>query len=101
MKKSCLALSALAVGMAMSAVAMAADIRGVVSSPQGQSFAGIQIIAKDPSGKVAGQATAGADGGYLIHGLNSGDYNFTLDPGSTGFQGQAVASYVGPDGLCL
>src|ERR1700732_4159069 len=29
------------------------------------------------------------------------NYTFTLGPGSTGYQGQTVASYVGPDGICL
>ncbi len=101
MKKSCSILLALALGLGTSAAALAADIRGTVSSSQGQSVAGVQIIAKGASGAVAGQATTGSDGGYLISGLQSGNYNFTLDPGTTGFQGQTVASYVGPDGLCL
>lgn len=101
MKKSCSILLALALGLGTSAAALAADVRGMVSSSQGQSVAGVQIIAKGANGAVAGQATTGADGGYNIAGLPSGNYNFTLEPGSTGFQGQTVASYVGPDGLCL
>jgi hypothetical protein len=101
MKKSCSILMALALGLGTSALALAADVRGMVAGGQGQSATGLQVIAKDAGGNVAGQATTGADGGYLISGLKSGDYNFTLVPGSSGFQGQTVASYVGPDGLCL
>ncbi|HZO80776.1 MAG TPA: carboxypeptidase-like regulatory domain-containing protein [Candidatus Binataceae bacterium] len=99
MKKSCSVLVALIIGVGTSA--FAADIRGMVSSAQGQSVAGVQVIAKGANGAVAGQATTGSDGGYLITGLQSGNYNFTLEPGPSGFQGQTVASYVGPDGLCL
>jgi Carboxypeptidase regulatory-like domain len=82
-------------------MALAADVRGVVSNPQGHSVAGLQVVAKTTGGQVAGQATTGADGGYNIPGLSSGNYNFTLEPGGSGLQGQTVASYVGPDGLCL
>lgn len=101
MKKGCSVLVALILALGSSAFALAADVRGTVSSAQGQSVAGVQIIAKGETGAVAGQATTGADGGYLISGLPSGTYNFTLEPGTTGFQGQTVASAVGPDGLCL
>ncbi len=101
MKKSCSVLLALVLGVGMSALALAADIRGVVSSPQGPGPSGLQVIAKGASGNVAGQATTGADGSYMISGLPEGNYNFTLEPGTSGFQGQTVASYVGTDGLCL
>ena len=81
--------------------ALAASAGGTVASSQGQSVAGIQIIAKDASGHVVGQGTTGSTGVYNIQGLQPGNYNFALDPGSSGFQGQTVASYVGADGICL
>src|SRR5271156_353919 len=101
MKKSCSALLALAFAIGISAAARAASVGGTVGGPQGQSLAGVQIIVKDASGKVVAQATPGATGTYDISGLPEGNYTFTLDPGSSGVQGQTVASYVGADGICL
>ncbi|MGH9648516.1 MAG: hypothetical protein ACRD4E_17060 [Bryobacteraceae bacterium] len=101
MKKSCSVLLALAFVVGMSAAAMAASVGGTVAGSNGQSTSGITIIVKDASGHVVGQGTPGSSGQYDISGLPDGNYNFTLDPGSSGLQGQTVASYVGPDGICL
>jgi hypothetical protein len=101
MKKSFSILLALASVVGLSAAVMAASVGGSVAASQGQSVAGIQIIAKDASGHVVGQGAPGTSGVYDIKDLQPGNYNFTLDPGSSGFQGQTVASYVGPDGICL
>ena len=101
MKKSGTVLLVLAFGLGMVGTAMSASVGGTVASPQGQSVAGVQVIAKDASGHVVGQASAGTSGSYNISGLQPGNYNFTLDPASSGFQGQTVASYVGADGICL
>ncbi len=101
MKKSCSVLLALAFGIGMSAAAMAASVGGTVASSQGQSVAGAQVVVKDASGHVVGQGAIGSNGVYDISGLQPGDYNFTLEPGSSGVQGQTVASYVGADGICL
>ena len=95
----CLAVVAFVVGT--SAVALAASVGGTVAGSQGQSLSGIQIIVKDASGKVIGTGAPGDSGVYDISGLQPGNYNFTLDPGSSGYQGQTVASYVGADGICL
>jgi hypothetical protein len=101
MKKSSLVLLALAFAVGMSAAAMAASVGGTVASSQGQPLTGVQVIVKDASGHVIGQGAPGSGGVYDIQGLQPGNYNFTLDPGSSGYQGQTVASYVGPDGICL
>lgn len=101
MKKSCSVLFALAFVAGMSAAAMAASVGGTVASSQGQSVTGVQIIIKDANGHLVGQGATGSSGVYDISGLQAGNYNFTLDPGSSGYQGQTVASYVGPDGICL
>ena len=101
MKKSCSLLLAFAFVSGMSAAAMAASVGGTVAGSQGQSVSGIEVIVKDASGKVVGQGAPGGSGMYDISGLQPGNYNFTLDPGSSGYQGQTVASYVGPDGICL
>ena len=101
MKKSFSMLLALASVFGLSTAAMAASVGGTVAGSQGQSVAGIQVIAKDASGHVVGQGAPGTGGVYDIKDLQPGNYNFTLDPGSSGYQGQTVASYVGPDGICL
>ena len=94
-------LLAVAFGMGMSASAMAVSVGGAVAGSQGQSIAGTQVIVKDAAGHVISQGGTSASGTYDIPGLQPGNYTFTLDPGSTGYQGQTVASYVGPDGICL
>lgn len=101
MKKDCSVLLAFAFVAGMSVTAMAASVGGTVSSSQGQPLTGVQVIAKDANGHVVGQGAPGNGGVYDIKGLQPGNYNFTLDPGSSGYQGQTVASYVGPDGICL
>jgi hypothetical protein len=101
MKSICSMALVLAYLIGMSEAVMAAPAGGTVARSQGQPVAGVQIIAKDATGHVVGQATTGSNGAYDILGLQSGNYNFMLDPGSSGFQGQTVASYVGPDGICL
>lgn len=101
MKKSCSMLLALAFVIGISVAAMAASVGGTIGGAQGQSLAGVQIIVKDASGKVVAQGTPGATGTYNISGLPEGNYTFTLDPGSSGLQGQTVSSYVGADGICL
>jgi hypothetical protein len=101
MKKDCSVLLAFAFVAGMSATAMAASVGGTVASSQAQPLTGVQVIAKDASGHVVGQGAPGSGGVYDIQGLQPGNYNFTLDPGSSGYQGQTVASYVGADGICL
>jgi hypothetical protein len=101
MKKYSSILLALTLSVGTSTAVFAANAGGLVASSQGQSVAGVQVIAKDANGKVVGQGATGSTGVYEIKDLQPGNYNFTLDPASTGFQGQTVASYVGPDGICL
>ena len=101
MRKSWSVLLAVIFIVKMSAVASAASVGGSMASSQGQPLTGVQVIVKDASGHVIGQGAPGSGGGYNIQGLQPGNYNFTLDPGSSGYQGQTVASYVGPDGICL
>ena len=87
--------------VSVSSAAFAASVGGTVASSQGQPLSGIQVIVKDANGHVIGQGAPGSGGVYDIQGLQPGNYNFTLDPGSSGYQGQTVASYVGADGICL
>jgi Carboxypeptidase regulatory-like domain len=87
--------------VSVSSAAFAASVGGTVASSQGQPLSGVPVIVKDASGHVIGQGAPGSGGVYDIQGLQPGNYNFTLDPGSSGYQGQTVASYVGADGICL
>jgi hypothetical protein len=87
--------------VSVSSAAFAASVGGTVASSQGQPLSSVQVIVKDASGHVIGQGAPGSGGVYDIQGLQPGNYNFTLDPGSSGYQGQTVASYVGSDGICL
>jgi hypothetical protein len=101
MRKSWSVLLTVILIVKMSAAASAASVGGTMASSQGQPLTGVQVIVKDASGHMIGQGAPGSGGGYNIQGLQPGNYNFTLDPGSSGYQGQTVASYVGPDGICL
>jgi hypothetical protein len=101
MRKSWSVLLAVIFVVKMSVAASAASVGGTMASSQGQPLTGVQVIVKDASGHVIGQGAPGSGGVYDIQGLQPGNYNFTLDPGSSGYQGQTVASYVGPDGICL
>jgi len=101
MRKGWSVLLAVTFVVKMSAAASAASVGGTVASSQGQPLTGVQVIVKDASGHMIGQGAPGSGGVYDIQGLQPGNYNFTLDPGSSGYQGQTVASYVGADGICL
>ncbi len=101
MRTSCSVLLAVTFVVKMSAAASAASVGGTVAGPQGAPLTGVQVIVKDAGGHVIGQGAPGSGGVYDIQGLQPGNYNFTLDPGSSGYQRQTVASYVGPDGICL
>ena len=101
MKKDRSVALVLAFSVSMFTTAWGANVGGLVQNAQGQSVAGVNVIAKDAQGKLIGQGTTSSSGVYEIKELQPGNYNFTLDPASSGFQGQTVASYVGPDGICL
>jgi len=101
MEKICSVLGVLALTFGMSAAAMGATAIGTVAAQKGETVSGLQIFAKDEVGHVVGQAATSDTGRYQISNLKPGKYNFTLDPGSSGLQGQTVSSYVGPDGICL
>ncbi len=101
MERVCSVLGVVALIFMTASSAMGATASGTVAGSQGQTMSGIEVFAKDAAGHVAGQATTGNGGAYQIMNLQPGNYNFTLDPGSSGVQGQTVSSYVGPDGICL
>ena len=101
MERFCSVLGVAALFFMTSTSAMGATASGTVAGSQGQTVSGIEVFAKDAAGHVAGHATTVNGGTYQIMNLQPGNYSFTLDPGSSGVQGQTVSSYVGPDGLCL
>jgi len=97
MRKGCSVFLAIGFGVSISAVAMAASVAGTVTSPQGQPITAVHVIVKDASGHVIGQGSPGSTGMYNISGLQPDKYSFTLDPGTSRFQGQTVVSYVGSE----
>ncbi len=101
MKRFVAAALSATLSVALVTSSYAASVGGTVSAAQGGSLGGMQVIIKDASGKVIGSTTTGANGVYDISNVPPGNYQVTLDPGSTGFQGQTLASYVTNDGLCL
>ena len=92
MRKSWSVLLAVTFVVKMCAAASAASVGGTMASSQGQPLTGVQVIVKDASGHVIGQGAPGSGGGYDIQGLQPGNYNFTLDPGSSGYQLRSARS---------
>ena len=101
MKRFVAAALSATLSVALVSSSYAASVGGTVSAPQGGSVGPMQIIVKDSAGKVVGSATTGANGAYNIGDVPPGNYQVTLDTGSSGFKGQTLASYVTKDGLCL
>ena len=76
-------------------------IVGSVVNNQKSPVPGIKILAKDPSGKILGEAVTNAEGSYNLANLNIGQYQLTLDPVKTPYQGETVVSSLGPQGLTV
>jgi uncharacterized protein YfaS (alpha-2-macroglobulin family) len=65
-----------ATSLAWAAVALSAQVVGVVINLHGAAVQGIRIRAVNTSGKTLGQGVTGADGRYLIDNLPNGQYAF-------------------------
>lgn len=74
---------------------------GVVYNAMGQPVGGLKIIAKDPSGRIMGEAVTDARKPYVLPNLPTGQYQLTLDPGRSPFKGQTVLSFIGAEGLTV
>lgn len=91
-----------AVILLASPAAFAANVSGGILGAAGKPVAGIKVIAQSRTDTTTLTAVSGAKGEYQIEGLHSGNYQFTLDPESTGFRkGQPVAAFVSDNGLKL
>jgi hypothetical protein len=76
-------------------------IVGIVVNNQESPVAGIKILAKDSSGKILGEALTDAEGNYQLKNLSIGQYQLTLDPLKSAFQGETVVAALGSQGLTV
>jgi len=76
-------------------------IVGSVVNSQESPVAGIKILAKDSSGKILGEALTDAEGNYRLKNLSIGQYQLTLDPLKSAFQGETVVAALGSEGLTV
>jgi Carboxypeptidase regulatory-like domain len=102
MKRTILAVAtAVATSFAWAAVALSAQVVGVVINPDGAVVPGVRIRAVNPAGATLGQGVTGADGRYLIDQLPNGQYAFKLDPLATGFQPGDGVGFLTDKGLTV
>jgi hypothetical protein len=94
-------VDALALCVGVSSTVLGADVAGTIANPLGESVSGLRIIVRDGNGHIVGEGVTNSKGVYDIQGLRSGNYDFTLDPGSNKYKGKTVVSYVSADGLCI
>ena len=76
-------------------------IVGSVVNNQKSPVPGIKILAKDSSGKTLGEAVTDAEGNYNLKNLSIGQYQLTLDPLKSAFQGETVVAALGSQGLTV
>ena len=77
-------------------------IVGSVVNNQRSPVPGIKILAKDSSGKkILGEALTDAEGNYHLKNLSTGQYQLTLDPLKSTFQGETVVAALGSQGLTV
>ena len=77
-------------------------IVGSVVNNQKSPVPGIKIFAKDSSGKkILGEAVTDAEGNYHLKNLRIGQYQLSLDPLKSPFQGETVVAALGPQGLTV
>lgn len=76
-----------------------ANIVGAVRDTQGNPVEGLVISAHGPSGELVASAVTDEEGKYVMECLNQDQYSLSLDPVTTGFQGQTVVASLGPEGL--
>jgi hypothetical protein len=74
---------------------------GVVYDTAGLPVPGMKVIAKDPSGKIMGEAITDTQKPYVMRNLATGQYQLTLDPLKSPFKGQTVLSSLGAEGLTV
>ena len=81
--------------------AFGADVVGNVTDTGGHAVSGVKILVQDTTGKAAGEATTDAAGHYEIGNLLPNAYDYTLNPGTTGFKSGTAVSYLDKDGLTI
>lgn len=101
MKRTILGITTVvATSLAWAAVALSAQVVGVVMNPDGAAVQGVRIRAVN-NGNTLGQGVTGTDGRYSIDNLPDGQYAFKLDPLATGFQAGDGVGYLTDKGLTV
>jgi hypothetical protein len=105
-KALCIALALLTFTMSGPWQALAqqgtSTIVGIVVNNQKSPVPGIKILAKDSSGKkILGEVLTDAEGNYQLKNLSTGQYQLTLDPLKSAFQGETVVAALGSQGLTV
>jgi len=78
-----------------------ANLVGTVLNTAADPVPGIEIIAKDPTGKPVGQSVTDKEGQYVLKKLPVGKYGLKLDPIQTGYQGATVVTPLTVEGLTV
>lgn len=77
------------------------NIAGFVLDPKKNPVSGIQVAARDSTGKVIREAITDAKGRYCLADLRPGEYNIIVNPGKSGFKGDTVITNVQEEGLMV
>ncbi len=93
MNKPCLAKYVLSFSvLLLPASALASNILGIVSDPEGKPINGVRIYVTGADGKVATQGRTDLYGRYCLRDIEPGTYTIILDPETSGVEaGNGVA----------
>lgn len=78
-----------------------ANIGGVVQTAHGQPVEGVEIMVKDPADRLRARAITNTRGQYILENLPLGPCRLMLNPLTTGFKGETVATNLGAKGLTV
>ena len=90
-----------ALSLSVAGPGLCEQILGTVMDSNGHAVPGAKIVTETQDGQKTGSAVTDASGQYRIDALTPGLYYITLDPATSGLQGQTVAGYVGSAGLTV
>ncbi|HYC22943.1 MAG TPA: carboxypeptidase-like regulatory domain-containing protein [Candidatus Bathyarchaeia archaeon] len=78
------------------------DFIGTVLDQKGSPVPGVEIFVQDIiHGRPIASAVTDELGAYQISSLGEGEYRLTLDPRSTGFQGQTIVAEISASGSLI
>jgi hypothetical protein len=78
-----------------------AEVAGSVTDNNTAPALPAHVSIADKTGKIVGAADADSNGHYSIGGIDTGEYNITLNLPGTKWLGQTIQTGIRPEGLCL